>query len=128
MRTGIARAGLVLAALWLVACSQPNTGPTEPEPAARSTPSPPASHGPQAAAPAPRDPSIPPYHQSAEAAKPFPQLMPVSRYRDYPVIARVYEVAHRRPEMLAQQPCYCYCDKFGHGSLLDCFASDHGAT
>jgi hypothetical protein len=31
--------------------------------------------------------------------------------------------------VLAQQPCYCNCgDSFGHGSLLDCFASDHSAT
>jgi len=27
-----------------------------------------------------------------------------------------------------QQPCYCHCDRSqGHGSLLDCFASKHGA-
>jgi len=29
--------------------------------------------------------------------------------------------------VLAQQPCYCWCDKFGHASLLDCFATEHGA-
>jgi hypothetical protein len=29
--------------------------------------------------------------------------------------------------VLAQQPCYCYCDGYGHGSLLDCYASYHGA-
>ncbi|MGH9804907.1 MAG: PCYCGC motif-containing (lipo)protein [Candidatus Acidiferrales bacterium] len=128
MRLKDAGCGLALAALLLAGCSQSSTPPAESKPAARSQTAPPPSHGSEAAAPASRDPSVPPYHQTAEAAKPFPELMPVSRYRDYPVLARAYQVAHRRPEVLAQQPCYCYCEKFGHGSLLDCFASDHGAT
>ena len=120
--------GLALAALLLAGCSQSASGPTESKPAPRAQAAPPSAHGSEAAAPAPRDPSLPPFHATAEEAKPFPELMPVSRYRDYPVLARAYEVAHRRPEVLAQQPCYCYCEKSGHGSLLDCFASDHGAT
>jgi hypothetical protein len=53
--------------------------------------------------------------------------MPPERYSDYPHIERAYRVAHRIPGVLAQQPCYCWCNKFGHGSLLDCYASDHGA-
>lgn len=128
MMRRLAGGGLALATLLLVACSQPGSAPAESKLSPRAQASPPASHGSDAVAPAPRDPSIPLYHETAEAAKPFPELMPVSRYRDYPVLAQAYEIAHRRPEVLAQQPCYCYCEKFGHGSLLDCFASDHGAT
>jgi Protein of unknown function with PCYCGC motif len=31
-------------------------------------------------------------------------------------------------KVLYQQPCYCHCDRSqGHTSLLDCFASQHGA-
>ncbi len=112
---------LVVAGL-VAGCSRPEPQ-SEPKPAA----SPPSTHQPTTAG-QPAVPRVPPYHATAEAARPFPALMPASRYRDYPVVARAYEVAHRIPGVLAQQPCYCYCDKFGHGSLLDCYASDHGAT
>ena len=70
----------------------------------------------------------PPYHKSAKEAKPFPPLMPPTRFADRPVVAWAYHIAGQIPGVLAQQPCYCHCDKvFGHGSLLDCFASDHTA-
>ena len=81
-------------------------------------------------APKPTVPLIkptPPFHKSAEAAKPFPKLLPAAYFRQYPLVVRAYEIAAAIPEVLAQQPCYCYCDRFGHGSLLDCYASDHGA-
>ena len=85
---------------------------------------------PQPAAPAPapvtQEAEVPPYHASAAAAKPFPKIMSPERYT-VPAVRRAYAVAARIPDVLAQQPCYCWCNKFGHGSLLDCFASDHGA-
>lgn len=102
------------AALLAVGCSR-----SEPQPASPNG-APPAAHAPAPAA-------VPPYHESAEAAKPFPALMPASRYRDYPVVERAYQIAGRIPGVLAQQPCFCHCDKVGHRSLLDCYASDHGA-
>lgn len=74
----------------------------------------------------PRARAMPVFHDSAEAAKPFPALMPPSRYQ-HPVVSRAYAIAHEIPEVLAQQPCYCYCETSGHRSLLDCWASDHGA-
>ena len=84
-----------------------------------------AIHRPEASTPPVE--AIPPFHESAEAAKPFPQVLPAAYFRSYPAVARAYRIAGQIPETLAQQPCYCYCDKFGHRSLLDCFASDHGA-
>lgn len=105
---------------FLFACSS-----SESEAPPSTAPPPPSAH--DAAAPAAPASDIPPYNESAEAAQPFPALMPVERYRDYPVIQKAYAVAHRIPGVIAQQPCYCHCDKFGHKSLLDCFASDHGA-
>ncbi len=69
---------------------------------------------------------VPPYHESAAAARPFPRLVPAGYFRN-PIVARAYEIAAEIPEVVAQQPCYCRCDKFGHRSLLDCYASDHGA-
>ena len=44
------------------------------------------------------------------------------------VVVRAYEIAAKIPKVLAQEPCYCGCDRhFGHHSLLDCYASDHTA-
>jgi hypothetical protein len=32
------------------------------------------------------------------------------------------------PELIAQMPCYCYCDRgFGHKSLHSCYVDDHAA-
>jgi Protein of unknown function with PCYCGC motif len=74
------------------------------------------------------DPSTPPYHKSAQDAKPLPALLPASQFSDRPLVAKAYEIAHQIPLVLAQQPCYCHCDKaFGHTSLLDCFTSTHTA-
>jgi hypothetical protein len=70
---------------------------------------------------------IPPYYETAEVAKPFPSLVPAAYFRRYPLVERAYQVAAEIPEVIAQQPCYCYCDRHGHHSLLDCYASDHGA-
>ncbi len=69
---------------------------------------------------------IPPFYESEAAAKPFPVTLPAAYFRNR-LVARAYRVAQEIPGVLAQQPCYCYCEKFGHHSLLDCFASDHGA-
>jgi hypothetical protein len=38
-----------------------------------------------------------------------------------------YELAAKIPEVLHQQPCYCYCDRMGHNSLHSCFEGTHGA-
>lgn len=70
---------------------------------------------------------VPPFHADPESAKPFPALLDPARFQT-PVVSRAYAIARSMPEVLAQQPCYCNCQVFGHGSLLDCFASDHGAT
>ncbi len=109
------------AAAWLSGCSGAEQ---KPPPAPQPVLTPPSAHGSSSATSAP---AVPPFHESAEAAKPFPVLRPPERYRDYPAIERAYRVAHRIPGVVAQQPCYCWCNKVGHGSLLDCFASDHGA-
>lgn len=45
----------------------------------------------------------------------------------YPFQSHAYEVAAKIPDVLYQQPCYCYCDRMGHKSLRSCFESTHGA-
>jgi hypothetical protein len=68
----------------------------------------------------------PPYFLSAEAAKPFPQTLDPSQFSSKD-IAAAYLVAQKAPGVLAQQPCFCHCHRSGHCSLLDCFATKHGA-
>lgn len=70
---------------------------------------------------------VPAYFPSAAAARPYPVLLPASNFSRYPAIERAYTTAAEIPGVLAQQPCYCYCDRIGHRSLLDCYASQHAA-
>lgn len=116
MRSSVWLMGVLALAAGLVALGCSRAEPEAPlSPAAK----PPATHSTVPGA-------VPPYHES-EAAKPFPALVPASTFRDYPLVMRAYRIASQIPGVIAQQPCYCHCDKFGHRSLLDCYASDHGA-
>ena len=40
---------------------------------------------------------------------------------------RAYQIAKEIPEVLAQIPCFCECEPYGHENLLDCFIDRHGA-
>ena len=40
---------------------------------------------------------------------------------------QAYQIAREIPAILAQMPCFCECDVFGHENLLDCFIDLHGA-
>jgi len=37
-----------------------------------------------------------------------------------------YGVAKEIPKVLAQLPCFCDCEAYGHENLLDCFIDNHG--
>lgn len=41
---------------------------------------------------------------------------------------KAYLVASKIDKVLYQLPCYCYCDRMGHGSLRTCFESTHAAN
>jgi hypothetical protein len=111
----------VAAVLVLAGCS------SAPHPPTKSAGAPVASQQASSEPSAREEPAIPPYFKSAAAALPYPALYPPSYFRDEPLVARAYQAAREHPGVVAQQPCYCHCDKFGHRSLLDCYASDHGA-
>jgi len=39
-----------------------------------------------------------------------------------------YRIAREAPQLIAQLPCYCYCDRgLGHKSLHSCYVDDHAA-
>lgn len=46
----------------------------------------------------------------------------------FPYQTHAYELAAKIPNVIYQQPCYCYCDRgMGHSSLHSCFSGTHGA-
>lgn len=66
---------------------------------------------------------MPAYFEDPAAAEPLaPTLDPATVQ---PHARAAYEVAQKKPRLLAQLPCFCYCDRFGHKSLHDCYASNH---
>lgn len=70
---------------------------------------------------------IPHYFPTAAAAKPLPPAIEPTAFSN-PNISAAYQAAKEIPDVLVQQPCYCYCDRHGHRSLLDCFATKHAAA
>jgi hypothetical protein len=113
--------GLGLGVALLIYWAVHNKPPSQQLPTERAEPSPRVERKTAA------ESRIPPYYKTAEAAKPFPSLVPAAYFRRYPLVERAYQIAAEIPEVIAQQPCYCYCEGHGHHSLLDCYASDHGA-
>jgi hypothetical protein len=72
------------------------------------------------------DESVPAYHAQAPQGA-LPATMNPDLFTD-PVVQNAYAIAAKIKKALYQQPCYCHCDRSqGHKSLLDCFASKHGA-
>lgn len=72
-------------------------------------------------------PRIPDHFATADAAKPLTQTLDPRQFST-PYVVKSYQLAKEMPEVLAQQPCYCYCDTgFGHKSLLDCHKDTHSA-
>jgi len=69
---------------------------------------------------------VPAYHTTAPTAA-LPDTLDPARFEN-PVVKNAYAAAGKVRKVLYQQPCYCHCDRSqGHGSLLDCFTSTHGA-
>jgi len=70
---------------------------------------------------------VPVYFKRVEDARPFPQTLDPAQFQ-ITNIREAYSAAKEIPEVLAQQPCYCHCQRQGHRSLLDCFASLHSTS
>ena len=72
------------------------------------------------------DQTVPAYHARAPKGE-LPDTLSPSLFTNV-VVQNTYTLAARIKKLLYQQPCYCHCDRSkGHGSLLDCFASNHGS-
>ena len=86
------------------------------------------NHGPSTAKAAGATPVVTPH-------KPAPPgtLPPIPRVNFTPsapmaVVERVYEFAARHPEVLQYMPCYCGCERVGHGGNHDCFVKRRAAN
>ncbi len=77
--------------------------------------------------PGPRSGAMPVHYDRAGDAMPFPATLEAAGFKQTEV-REAYQTAKEIPEVLAQQPCYCYCQRKGHRSLLDCFKTDHAAS
>ena len=72
-------------------------------------------------------PRVPHFFATAKEAQPLPRTLEPTGFSNRDVVA-AYRAAKKIPKVLAQQPCYCHCDRnMGHRSLLDCFAGKHGS-
>ena len=117
--------GLVVVAVFAVGSGSQEQIPTEPKAApVAQGPSRPAQeqiHSHEYAATG----RVPAYHTTApELARLAPTLSP-ELFTGNEKLA--YQVAKQIPQILAQLPCYCHCDRgHGHKSLHSCFESAHG--
>jgi len=69
----------------------------------------------------------PAFHSQVPAG-PLPQTVDPTSFSN-PIVQNAYALAAKVKKVLYQQPCYCHCDRsLGHGSLLDCFAGNHGSV
>jgi uncharacterized protein with PCYCGC motif len=70
--------------------------------------------------------AVPAFHNQAPQGQ-LPETLSPSQFSNV-VVQNAYILAAGVKKVLYQQPCYCHCDRSqGHTSLLDCFASKHGA-
>ncbi len=55
---------------------------------------------------------VPVYFKQAKDAMPFPQTLDPAQFQ-IANVREAYSVAKEIPDVLAQQPCYCYCQRQG---------------
>jgi len=68
------------------------------------------------------------HHPTPRAVSEQPDVVPSSRYTQYPRVAETYKMAYEARATLDGLYCYCNCAQHsGHYSLLECFDSDHAA-
>lgn len=97
-----------------VACSGADVPSREtPEPTAASTAGSPAAESP------------------AATTEDTAQTTPRKDFPDLDYLGQIpygYRTANEHPQMLAMIPCYCPCELYGHGGVVDCYRSQHAAS
>lgn len=68
---------------------------------------------------------VPAFHHDVASLTLPPVLDPTSVA---PEARAAYTIVKNKPKLIAQLPCFCYCERWGHGSLHDCFVTEHAVT
>lgn len=80
------------------------------------------------AKPEKEDSQIPAFFETQQQAGILPVTLSAELFGKS-VAAKAYQAAKEIPGVLAQQPCYCHCDRMsGHRSLIDCYRDDHASS
>lgn len=66
---------------------------------------------------------IPAHYENPDEAEPLAATLDPATVPDH--AREAYEIARKKPRLLAQLPCFCYCDRMGHKSLHDCYVGVH---
>lgn len=75
--------------------------------------------------PAPAE-EVPAYFKTAPPAGSLAATLAPEQFTG--ITREAYRAVRESPQLIAQMPCYCHCDKgFGHKSLHSCFEDDHAA-
>ncbi|SRR6266498_3813278 len=70
--------------------------------------------------------SVPAHYETAPPLSSLAATLPPDEFNGK--TREAYQAATEIPQMIAQLPCYCYCDRgMGHKSLHSCFEDDHAA-
>ena len=78
-------------------------------------------------APGKEEPRIPAFFETLQKAGALPVTLSPALFGKS-AASKAYQAAEEIPSVLAQQPCYCHCDRAsGHRSLLDCYRDDHAS-
>lgn len=85
-----------------------------------------ASHSADHSSPSTKAKSIPAHYETEPSRN---NLAPTLEPEQFTGKTReAYGVVREVPQLIAQLPCYCYCDRgFGHKSLQSCYVDDHAA-
>lgn len=67
---------------------------------------------------------VPPFYATVSSVSALPATLDPGSFQG-PRVRDAYAIAKKKPAVLAQQPCYCGCDRQGHRSLLECFKDKH---
>lgn len=70
-----------------------------------------------------RSTHLPPYYADVRGLQ-VPSVLAPELF-GVPKTRASYQVAGAIPQALMQLPCYCWCDRIDHKSLLDCFVDEH---
>ncbi len=70
---------------------------------------------------------IPAHYETAPPIGSLPATLPPERFNGK--AREAYQAVRLVPQLIAQLPCYCHCDRgLGHKSLHSCFEDDHAAV